>query len=238
MDIVLVPGLWLDGATWNDVAAELTKAGHTPHPITLPGMQSKDADRSAITIDDCIAAVTDAIDAVRGPVVLVGHSAGAGLATAALDRRVDRVARLILIGGFPARTATPIMAGFATDGGGIPLLDWSEFDETDLRDLDEDARTRFADLAIPSPAALAREPVALADERRYEVPLTVVCTEFSASDLQEWVAAGEPSVQEFLRFRDITYVDLPTGHWPQFTKPRELAEVIGAQLTIARRERF
>lgn len=238
MDIVLVPGLWLDGQTWDDVAADLTSAGHIPHPITLPGMESKDADRSAVTIADCLASVTDAIDAANGPVVLVGHSAGAGVATAALDRRVDRVARIILIGGFPAVNAEPIMKGFPNHDGDIPLLDWAEFDDADLRDLDDAARAQFAARAIPSPAALALDPVALVDERRYEVPLTAVCTEFSAADLRGWIAAGESSVQDFARFRDVTYVDLPTGHWPQFTKPHELADVIVGQLTLAGRQGF
>jgi hypothetical protein len=26
--------------------------------------------------------------------------------------------------------------------------------------------------------------------------------------------------------RHVEYVDLPTGHWPQFTRPRELGDVI------------
>jgi hypothetical protein len=26
--------------------------------------------------------------------------------------------------------------------------------------------------------------------------------------------------------RDVDYVDLPTGHWPQFTRPRDLAQAI------------
>ncbi|KAA9111535.1 alpha/beta fold hydrolase [Microbacterium rhizomatis] len=229
MDIVLVPGLWLNGATWNDVAAELTKAGHTPHPVTLPGMESSDADRTAVTLADCVGAVTDAIDAADGPVVLAGHSAGAGVASVALDRRVDRVARIILVGGFPALAGEPLMAGFSAEGGDLRLPPWSDFDEADLRDLDEDALSRFSDRAVPSPAALALDPVALHDERRYGVPLTAVCTEFSAADLQEWIAGGEASVQDFTRFRDLTYVDLPTGHWPQFTKPRELAGAILAQ---------
>jgi pimeloyl-ACP methyl ester carboxylesterase len=234
MDIVLIPGLWLDGSTWQEVADGLSRAGHSVHAITLPGMESADADRSPVTIADCIAAVTDAIDAVSGPIVLVGHSAGAGLATAALDQRVDRVERLILIGGFPAVNAQPIMKGFATTpDGGIALPDWSAFDDADLRDLDDAALARFAERAIPSPGALALEPVALVDERRFEVPLTAVCTEYSAAQLQEWIAGGEPAVQEFARFRDAIYIDLPTGHWPQLTKPRELAAPMLAQPPLA-----
>ena len=230
MDIVLVPGLWLDGSTWQAVADELADAGHAVHPITLPGMESADADRSTVTIAECIAAITDSIDAAGGPVVLVGHSAGAGLATAALDQRVDRVDRLVLIGGFPALDGQPIMKGFATTAdGGIALPDWSEFDDADLQDLDDAALARFAERAIPSPAALALDPISLVDERRFDVPLTAVCTEYTAAQLQEWIAAGEPSVQDFVRFRDATYIDLPTGHWPQFTRPRELAAAIIAQ---------
>ena len=48
MDIILIPGLWLDGPSWDEVAGVLEKAGHRAHPLTLPGMQSRDADRSEI----------------------------------------------------------------------------------------------------------------------------------------------------------------------------------------------
>lgn len=38
--------------------------------------------------------------------------------------------------------------------------------------------------------------------------------------------AGHPFTAELARIRDVDYIDLPTGHWPQFTKPRELGEAI------------
>ncbi len=101
LDIVLVPGLWLDGASWDEVVPHLQAAGRRTHPLTLPGMESLDADRSGITLDDHVAAVVAAIDAADGPVVLVGHSAGAGIASAAVDARPDHVARAIYVGGFP-----------------------------------------------------------------------------------------------------------------------------------------
>jgi hypothetical protein len=44
--------------------------------------------------------------------------------------------------------------------------------------------------------------------------------------LKEWVAEGMEPVRELTEIREVTYVDLPTGHWPQFTKPVELARVI------------
>jgi hypothetical protein len=58
------------------------------------------------------------------------------------------------------------------------------------------------------------------------VPATAVCPEYTAAQLREWIDAGEEPVQEFTKLRDLTYVDLPTGHWPQFTRPDDLARVI------------
>ena len=40
------------------------------------------------------------------------------------------------------------------------------------------------------------------------------------------MAAGSPFTAELARITDVELVDLPTGHWPQFTRPRELAAAI------------
>lgn len=229
MDIVLVPGLWLDGDSWAEVVPHLEAAGHRAHPVTLPGMESKSADRSAITVDDHVAAVVAAIDAAGGPVVLVGHSAGAGIASAAVDARPEAVARAIYVGGFPVSDGDMLIDGFEAVNGEIPLPDFAEFDDADLIDLDDAALTRFRERSIPSPEHVVHGVVHLHDERRWDVPVTAVCPEYRAADLQEWIAGGAAPVQEFARIKDVSYVDLPTGHWPQFTKPAELAAVIVAE---------
>ncbi len=224
MDIILIPGLWLDASSWDEVVPHLERAGHRTHPLTMPGMEAKNTDRSGVTRSDCVDSIVTAIDAVDGPVVLVGHSMGAGLAYAALDARPDRVDRAIYIGGFP--TPAGRASNFPSVDGEIPLFAWSDFDEADLRDVDEEAKTRFAERAIPSPARMVSDPQQLSDERRYDVPVTAICTEFSADTLQEWIEEGMEPVLEFAKSNYVTYVDLPTGHWPQFTKPAELAQVI------------
>jgi pimeloyl-ACP methyl ester carboxylesterase len=68
-------------------------------------MESRDADRSRVTLRDHVDAVVGAIDAC-GPdqVVLVGHSAGCGTAHAAVDARPDRVARVVHVAGDEAAT--------------------------------------------------------------------------------------------------------------------------------------
>jgi hypothetical protein len=73
---------------------------------------------------------------------------------------------------------------------------------------------------------MVSDPQRLVDDRRYQVPVTMVCPEFSSEMLKEWVADGMEPVRELGLIEDVTYVDLPTGHWPQFTRPEELAQVI------------
>src|SRR4051794_32846852 len=111
MDIILIPGFWLDGSSWDEVVPTLEEAGHRTHPLTLPGMESRDADRSAITLRDHVDAVVAAIDSLDpadGGVVLVGHSGGGAIAHAAVDARPDRVARVVYVDSGPLG-----------DGGGI-----------------------------------------------------------------------------------------------------------------------
>jgi pimeloyl-ACP methyl ester carboxylesterase len=231
MDIVLIPGLWLDGASWNKVIPVLDEAGHRTHPVTLPGMEHKDAYRSRITLRDHVEAVIELIDAVRGRLVLVGHSGGGAIAHAAVDARPDRVARVVYVDSWPLGAGGVINDELPVENGEIPLPDWSYFDDEDLVDLDDQLRAWFRARAIPSPARVPSDTQHLSDERRYDVPVTVVACEFSAATLRKWIAAGEPSLRELARISSVTYVDLPTGHWPQFTRPKDLGRVIAASVT-------
>ena len=51
---------------------------------------------------------------------------------------------------------------------------------------------------------------------------------FSAAELQQWMRGGY--APELSRIRDVSYVDLPTGHWPQFTRPVDLGQAIAAAI--------
>src|ERR1041385_5877547 len=98
MDIILIPGFWLDASSWDDVVPALERAGHRVHALTLPGMESRDADRSAITLRDHIAAVGRVVASCGpdgGRVTLVGHPGGGSAPQGAADARPDRVARIV-----------------------------------------------------------------------------------------------------------------------------------------------
>jgi pimeloyl-ACP methyl ester carboxylesterase len=89
MDILLIAGLWLDGAAWADVVPALEASGHRPVPLTLPGQG--DGSVSA-TLDDQVAAVLAAVDSASEKPMVVGHSAACTLAWLAADARPDKVA--------------------------------------------------------------------------------------------------------------------------------------------------
>jgi pimeloyl-ACP methyl ester carboxylesterase len=225
-DIVLVPGLWLPAASWDHVAAALVRDGHRPHPVTLP--TAPGAGSPAVTLADLTAAVVeqvDRLDPVR-PVVLVGHSAAGALVHAAVDARPQRVAAAVYVGGWPTPDGLSVADFFEPQGDVVPLPDWSAFDAADLEGLDDALREQMRRLAVPAPVGWTRGVQRLTDERRYGVPVTMVATEFRSADLQQWVAEGMPPVQELATISDVTYVDLPTGHWPQLTRPDDLADVI------------
>jgi pimeloyl-ACP methyl ester carboxylesterase len=235
MDVILIPGLWLDGSSWEKVIPTLEGAGYRTHALTLPGMESKTADRSKITLRDHVDAVIAAIDAVDpadGKVVLVGHSAGAAIAYAAIDARPDRVARAVYIGGFPVGDGGAVADGYPAENGEVPLPDWSAFEDEELADLDDRARAEFRERAIPSPEQVTRDPQRLSDERRYDVPVTVISTEFTSQMLVDWIGQGLAPVREFTKIRDIDHLDLPTGHWPQFTRPEDLGRAIVASIDV------
>lgn len=111
MDIILIPGLWLHGFSWDAVVPALERAGHRVRALTLPGMESKEAARCGVTLANHVDAVVSAIENADGPVLLVGHPAGSGIGHAAVDARPDRVARAVYVGGFPTPEGGQLLAG-------------------------------------------------------------------------------------------------------------------------------
>jgi pimeloyl-ACP methyl ester carboxylesterase len=233
MDIILIPGFWLDASSWDEVVPALEQAGHRTQALTLPGMESKDADRSGITLRDHIDAVVEVIDSLDpagGKVVLVGHSGGGAVAHAAVDARPDRVARVVYVDSGPLGDGGVINDELPSEDGEIPLPDWAIFDDEDLVDLDDQLRAAFRERAIPTPIHVASDPQRLSDERRYDVPVTIIACEFPSEMLRKWMEQGHPYVRELAKIHDVEYVDLPTGHWPQFTRPEDLGQAILASV--------
>jgi pimeloyl-ACP methyl ester carboxylesterase len=219
MDVILVPGLWLDGSSWQDVSTRMKDAGHVPHALTLRGLTERTADRSGVLLADHVALIANTIDQMGGPVALVGHAQSCGLVHAAVNRRPDRIAHAFHIGGLPSADGTYVFTGFAADA------------HSDTADL---AGRTANDPALAALRERQRETYGngvdslqrLTDDRRYDVPVTVVASEYSTDDVRRWMGEDADPARELNLIRDVTLVDLPAGHWPQFECADALARII------------
>lgn len=221
MDIVLIAGMWLDGSAWDDVVPELERLGHRPVPVTLPGQGDGNADAA---YGDQVAAVVAAVDGAAGQTLVVGHSAACALAWVAADARPEKVARTVLIGGMPSEDGETYFGFFEPVDGVVPFPGWEPFEGPDSDDLSAEQKATVAAGAIAVPAAVTQGVVSLTDERRYDVPVTLVCPEFTPAQATEWLEAGEiPELAEAAR---LDFVDIDSGHWPMFTRPVELAGIL------------
>lgn len=223
--IVLVPGFWLGAWAWDDVAARLRADGHKVQALTLPGLASPDEDRSAITFGDHVEAIVAAVEAAGRPVVLAVHSGAGGPGHEALDRAPGSVAAMVYVDtGAAAGPLDPDRADVE-----VPVPSIEELaEEENLDGLTDAHLTVFRARAVPQPGALLREGPTLRNPARLAVPTTVICTGFSAATYRDAVAQGVPFVAGLAEVRDLTFVELPTSHWPMWSEPAALAELLGA----------
>jgi hypothetical protein len=117
----------------------------------------------------------------------------------------------------------------AVEGAEKPMA-WSEIEaEENLTDLTEAQKATFRERAIPAPGGVIRGTAELMNGARLDIPSTVVATGFSAADYQRY--AREHPEWSFLaglnEIRNVTWIDLPTSHWPMWSRPTELATIIG-----------
>jgi pimeloyl-ACP methyl ester carboxylesterase len=221
MDVILIAGMWLDGSAWDDVVPGLEARGHRALPLTLPGQG--DGSTSA-TFDDQAEAVVTAVDAAAGRPLVVGHSAASTLAWVAADARPEKVSGVALVGGFPGADGEPYFSHLEPKDGVLAFPGWEPFEGPDIADLDEETRAAIAARTVDVPDAVVTGLVHLGDERRYDVPVVMVCPEFSPDEAREWLASGD--LPELERAAQLEYVDLDSGHWPMFSRPAELADVL------------
>ncbi|MBD5785825.1 alpha/beta hydrolase [Cellulosimicrobium terreum] len=228
--VVLVPGFWLGGWAWDDVVPHLAAAGVVPHAMTLPGMSPQDTPevRAATTRDDQVAAVAALVAGLDGDVVLVGHSGGGPVVQEVADRDPGRVRRVVYVDAGPLVDGAALSPDLPADVTELGLPTWDELTEqgSSLDGLDDAALARFRERAVPTPGPVARGPVRVSDPARLAVPTTAICSSIPSTVLAELANPGPPLHTELGELTDLTYVDVPTGHWPMFSRPRELADAI------------
>jgi pimeloyl-ACP methyl ester carboxylesterase len=225
--IVLVPGFWLGAWAWDEVVELLRADGHDVTALTLPGLDSADADRSKVTFDDHVDAISKAVEAAGAPVVLAVHSGAGATGYAASDRAPDKIAAMVYVDSGPATAA--LDPGFA--GAEMPLV-WENIEaEENLDGLSEEQKQTFRDRALPEPGGAVSGSAQLSNDARLDIPTTAIATGFRSDQYKDAINEGQTWLGGFAELRDVTWVDLPTSHWPMWSRPQELADILAGVAT-------
>jgi hypothetical protein len=100
-------------------------------------------------------------------------------------------------------------------------------DEENLDGLSVEQLETFRSRAVPQPGAVLRDAAELTNDARLDLPSTVICTGFTAEQYKAAIEEGYSFLAGLKELRNVTWVELPTSHWPMWSKPRELAAIIG-----------
>jgi pimeloyl-ACP methyl ester carboxylesterase len=163
------------------------------------------------------------VTAAGGPVVLAVHSGAGAAGYAVSDRIPDRIAAMVYVDSGPATGAFDPDAPHE-----VPLPSREELEqEENLDGLSEQQLDTFRQRAVPEPGGVLREAPELTNDARLDVPSTAICTGYTSDQYKDAVKEGYAWLGGFGELRDLTWVDLPTSHWPMWSRPSELAQIIG-----------
>ncbi len=214
-------GAWHGAWCWDKVVARLDAAG-----IASVAVENPSVAEAPSTLTDDVANVQRVLDAIEGPVVLVGHSYGGAVVTGAGGH--DAVAHVVYLTAFALDDGESVMQNALTGGEGVKLTEAMEFDGdlvscNPLRATEffyhdctpDDASAAVARLKPMAIAAMA-EPVA-AVAWRVKPASYVLCTDDRAVPvaLQRSNAARVGNVSE-----------MPTSHSPFVSQPALVSELL------------
>lgn len=226
--LILIAGHWLGAWAWDDVLDHLAADDVRAVAMTLPGLDSDDPDRVERTLGDQVAAIREVVaQAGDTPVILVAHSGANAPVSLMLDQHPELVSRVIWVDSGPVAAGSAFAPGFPDDARELPLPAFDVLGhQASLEGLSADVLERFRARAVPQPAPVLRQPVDLVNDERLRVPTTLICCSVSGEQVKALVEAGHPMFVEVGSLTDVEIVDLPTGHWPMWSRPRDLAKVI------------
>lgn len=226
--IILIAGYWLGAWAWDDVLEHLPADRQRVIPLTLPGRDGQDPERTTRTIDDQAAAILKALNGFGGqPAVIVAHSGANVPVSVVLDRQPELVQRVVWVDSGPVASSSGDTPNSAAGMNELPLPSFDELEQqASLEGLSPQALERFRALAVPEPGPVVGQGIELTNDARHQVPTTLVCCSLSSAQVLEMARDGHPMFAEVALLEHMDVVDLPTGHWPMWSRPRDLAQVI------------
>jgi pimeloyl-ACP methyl ester carboxylesterase len=230
---LLIHGAFHGAWCWHKAIPELAKRGHDAQAIDLPGQGQDQTPLAEVTLDTMVDRVVAALADLPGPVVLVGHSLGGMVISAAAEKAPERIKTLVFLAAFLPRDGEALLAiEHRNPKAVVPkstIIDADHLSGTIMldrvRDLfyhdctDADISYASARLRPQALAALAT-PVHLTPERFGRLPRVYVeCTDDHALgiEMQRDMVAKSPPV-------DVR--SLHSSHSPFLSMPDKLAAAL------------
>ncbi len=177
-----------------------------------------------MTLEDHVRSVVEALEARGRPSVLAVHSGAAVAGYAASDRVPGSIAHLVYVDtGPPIGALDPDLHEAEKPPPSREQLE----EEEPVDGLTDEHFVRFAERAVPQPGGPIREAPTLTNDARRDVPSTVIATGLTSNQYKEALEEGQGWLAGLGELRDLRWIDLPTSHWPMWSRPRELAGILG-----------
>ncbi|NKB98965.1 MAG: alpha/beta fold hydrolase [Pseudomonadales bacterium] len=230
---ILVHGAWEESRAWQSVTPILQEHGHTVDAIDLPGHGSNMQPIAKMTMENYISTVVESIKAVDQPVVLVAHSMTGSVVSQVAERIPELIERLVYVAAFLLENGGTILAAMQSDDGEfLPNIVFSDdgtyatlpeqtLRSAGLHDVSEDTISQVLPMVVEKQAT---EPfmseVSMSEERFGRVPKTYIRTTLDR--------VTTPALQDRMisNWQVENVYDLESGHFPAFSVPDELAEVL------------
>ena len=239
---VLVGGAWLGGWCWQRVARRLRDEGHDAYPLTLTGLGERV--HLASPEVDLETHLTDVVNLIEfedlNDVVLLGHSYAGLVVTGAADRIPGRISELVYLDAGPIPNGTALIETFLPetrrhierqveelgDGWRFPMPPPEELATFgSLEGLDDTRLELLRSRAVDQPFGTFTLPLRLENSSLEALPKVGILCSFSLEEVRAIIDSGNPVFREMAspKWR---FVELPTGHWPMFSRPDDLAELL------------
>lgn len=229
--IILVHGAWLDARCWDATAHALRDAGHTVVAPDLPGHGADTTPLGGQTLAAYAARVVDAIDAASAPVVLVGHSLGGLVISAAAEQRAELVQRLVYVAAYLLGDGETIQQQADPDSqvpaAMRPAADWSTvaidpalMPAVFFHDVPDAVRTPLLAHAAAEATAPFGTPLVVTADRWGRVPRSYITTTQDravTSALQRQFLAARPCEP---------VIPIASGHLPFLARPTEFVDAL------------
>jgi pimeloyl-ACP methyl ester carboxylesterase len=227
---VLVHGSWHGAWCWDRLIPLIRGNGHTVHAFDLPSMGQDTTALQDASFARCVRKITERIDQLDGPVILVGHSMAGVLITQVAESCPERLGALVYLSAFVPRNGESCFGLSSADNGTVAYGLQMSTDglSATLRDpwirasfyndcTDQDVEYAVS-LIRPQPMEPFVQSVTITEERSGAVPgVYIECLRDHAIT---------PGFQRRMQAaRSFEYVlSLDTGHSPFISAPALLAE--------------